>query len=1021
VVSSNALLAIQTPSLVGEWLNGTAAATNLVDVSGYSLAANHGAYIVGNGNLVFTNDVPPGKTGYSAFFYNGDTGLAISNSSTWDANYDSTFDNQINNAFTVSCWGRGFPAGWYPFVSKWGEGRPHNSPDGGWQLRADGNGINPCFTVRDEQIGTFGYGCNTNDATDDMATTLVAGNDGCWHFYSGTFNAVTGIRCLYVDGVLAAQETNNVQYDLASWAHLCIGGKDLPPGNSFGFFSTFEIYDVRIYNYALTNGVLPPSPPPPHLSVQPQSVLVFTNTTAQFRATASGTAPLVYQWTLNGTNVNLLPDSANFTGANSNVLTILNVATNDAGSYQLIVTNLYGSAISSNAFLTIEQPALVGEWFAGNTNLADVSGYQPAGTHDGYVIAGSYSFSSDVPPLRPGKSLNIAANSGIAISNSSTLDAAYTNTFDDTIHDAMSVTFWAKGFPGSWSWNPCVSKYGEGPGWQFREGGGPGQIPCWTVRDNGTGVFVQGAGPGWAMGGDLDDLHAATGVGGGASYYNVDNNWHFYAGTFDANTTLRNLYIDGVLWGQETNNMQYNMAPAEHLVIGAKDSPPGNNYGSYGGPFNIYDVRIYNYALTQQQVQPPHPPPGPTPPQITQQPPGSINTTCVGVTVQIGAIAGGGGPLTNQWQFNGTNLVDGNYGGVVISGSQSIAPASGFETTLLTIANVTTNYSGVYTLIVSDANGSVVSSNANLTVGTDSVAPVPAGALVGEWLNGTNSLADTSGYSPAGTHDAKVQSGAVWWTNDVPPIAPPGSQSLYFNNAGLTVSNSSTLDANYTNTFDLAISNSMTIECWAKGWPGSWNPFVSKYGENGIGWQLRCDGWNTACWTVRAPTGGGDMGAPATSNDSFWHHYAGTYDVTSGLMKLYIDGVLAVTWTGVGPYNLSPPSHLMIGARDGGGNAFGNYYSGEIYGVQIYDTALSADQVNASLVSPVTVPPTFSGPIAITSGPSGSQLVLKWPYGTLLQATNVAGPWTPVAGAVSPYTNLINMTAPNMFYKLSNP
>jgi hypothetical protein len=73
------------------------------------------------------------------------------------------------------------------------------------------------------------------------------------------------------------------------------------------------------------------------------------------------------------------------------------------------------------------------------------------------------------------------------------------------------------------------------------------------------------------------------------------------------------------------------------------------------------------------------------------------------------------------------------------------------------------------------------------------------------------------------------------------------------------------------------------------------------------------------------------------------------------------------------------------------------------------------------LVSPVTGSPAFSGPIAITSGPSGSQLVLTWPYGMLLQATNVAGPWTPVAGAVSPYTNLINMTAPNMFYKLSNP
>jgi hypothetical protein len=766
---------------------------------------------------------------------------------------------------------------------------------------------------------------------------------------------------------------------------------------------------------------------PAVINGQPQTVLSFTNLPAQFSATVGGTLPLKFQWQFNGTNIQNLADSTNFTGANSSTLHVLNVSLQDAGAYRLIASNVILSvtytAISSNALLNIALPSLVGQWVNGtdiSTNLVDVSGFSPAGTHDGYVIAGSYSFSSDVPPLRPGLSLNIAASSGIAISNSSTLDAAYTNTFDNMIGGSMTVAFWAKGAAGSWSWNPWVSKYGEGPGWQFREGGGPGQIPCWTVRDNGAGSFVQGCGPGWAMGGDLDDLHAATGAGGSASYYSIDSNWHFYVGTYDVHTTLRNLYIDGVLWGQETNNMQYNMAPAEHVVLGAKDQPPGNNYGSYGGPFNLYDVRIYNYALTQPQVLALLAIPASAAPQITQQPPATNSTTCVGVTVQIGAIAGGGGPLTNQWQLNGTNLVDGNYGGVVISGSKSIAAASGFETTLLTIYNVTTNYDGVYTLIVSDANSSVVSSNSILIVGTDSVVAVPAGTLVGEWLNiGTNnSLADTSGYSPAGTHDAKVQSGAVWWTNDVPPIAPPGSQSLYFNGAGLTISNSSTLDGAYVNTFDLAISNSMTVECWAKGWPGSWNPWVSKYGENGYGWQLRCDGWNTPCFTVRPA---GDMGAPATSNDGFWHHYAGTYDVTSGLMKLYVDDNLVVTWASVAQEALSPASHLMIGARDGGGNAFGNYYSGEIYGVQIYDTALSADQVSVAMTAPWATPPAgppgWSGTIAV----NGNQVTLAWTNGTLLSSTNVAGPWTPVPGATSPYTGIIDAATPNVFFILSNP
>ena len=212
---------------------------------------------------------------------------------------------------------------------------------------------------------------------------------------------------------------------------------------------------------------------------------------------------------------------------------------------------------------------------------------------------------------------------------------------------------------------------------------------------------------------------------------------------------------------------------------------------------------------------------------------------------------------------------------------------------------MTTNFQGVYTLTVSNAFGGAASSGTTLTVGTYySFANPPAGTLVGAWLTGTADLNDHSGYSPAGTHDASVQSGSVSWTNDVPLIAAPGSYSLYFNNAGLEVSNSSTLDAGYTNTFDYAISNSMTVMCWAKGMPGGWNPWVSKYGENGFGWQLCADGWDTPCWTIRGTGGTEDMGAPNSSDDGYWHFYAGTYDVVSGVRNLYVDGMLVATQTG---------------------------------------------------------------------------------------------------------------------------
>ena len=340
-------VSITIPSLVGQWLNG---AGNFAEVSGYSPAGKHDGYIVGAGNYLFTNDVPPGKSGQSPYFPSGDTGIAISNSATLDASYTNTFDNPINSAFSVTCWAKGFPGQWSPWVSKYGES------EAGWQLRNDGSVNNgqtwSCFTVRTGSVGTVTLGANTYNNPDDLGTRSIQSNDGNWHCYAGVFSSVTGQRSLYIDGVLAAQETGNAAYDLAAAEHLCIGAKDSPPGNSFGNFSAFKIYDARIYNYALTAaGVTQASGGiPPVITAQPQSIVAAPGTNAQMNATVGGYPPLFFQWQLDGTN---LMDGANFSGANSNTLTILNVAQADVGSYQLIVTNAYGMATSSNATLTL--------------------------------------------------------------------------------------------------------------------------------------------------------------------------------------------------------------------------------------------------------------------------------------------------------------------------------------------------------------------------------------------------------------------------------------------------------------------------------------------------------------------------------------------------------------------------------------------------------------------------------------------------------------------------------------------
>jgi hypothetical protein len=339
---------------------------------------------------------------------------------------------------------------------------------------------------------------------------------------------------------------------------------------------------------------------------------------------------------------------------------------------------------------------------------------------------------------------------------------------------------------------------------------------------------------------------------------------------------------------------------------------------------------------------------------------------------------------------------------------------------VLTIANVTTNLQGTFNLVASNPNGFAVSSNSVLTV-VPTVAPA-ATNLVGAWITGAANLVDTSGYSPAGSHDGygvtgtSTPSSAYAFTNDVPPGKT--GLALWFNNgaSGISISNSASADTAYTNTFDDGLTNAMTVVFWAKGWPsGQWNPWVSKYGEGGQGWQFRRNGGTTvSTWTIRGTGGTEDMNATIGSNDGKWHHYAGTYDFATGTRNMYVDGVLAASQTGQGPYAMAASSHLAFGARDNGGNNFGNYYNGELYGIRIYNVALTPAQINNFRLPTV---PSFIDPKPIRNG---NQMVLRWDTGTLQQSTNLLGPWVPT-GATSPYTNDVTTNAPQLYYRVSNP
>src|SRR4030095_6391503 len=86
------------------------------------------------------------------------------------------------------------------------------------------------------------------------------------------------------------------------------------------------------------------TPMRPTIITQPQSQTVPEGSDVTFSVTATGTEPLRYRWRRNGVT---LP------GATNSSLTLFSVTSSNAGNYSVIVTNIAGSAISSNAVLTV--------------------------------------------------------------------------------------------------------------------------------------------------------------------------------------------------------------------------------------------------------------------------------------------------------------------------------------------------------------------------------------------------------------------------------------------------------------------------------------------------------------------------------------------------------------------------------------------------------------------------------------------------------------------------------------------
>jgi hypothetical protein len=222
--------------------------------------------------------------------------------------------------------------------------------------------------------------------------------------------------------------------------------------NLSAFFKTDAALDSRSASAAWDMGALLPDSGGIVFVVQPLSQNVALGSTVSFLVAAVGTPLPTYQWQKNG---------ANILGATAPTLTLANVSSVSAGTYDAVASNSSGSSVSEGASLTVmtppaitSQPASQSVSVGANVAFVVSASGNPTPTYrwqkngaalsDGGDIAGSESSTlslSDVTSANVGSYVAIATNSiGSTSSNAASLTVASTSTPTPVITSGKSAT-----------------------------------------------------------------------------------------------------------------------------------------------------------------------------------------------------------------------------------------------------------------------------------------------------------------------------------------------------------------------------------------------------------------------------------------------------------------------------------------------------------------------------------------------------------------------------------------------------
>jgi hypothetical protein len=621
--------AIIQPAIIGHWLSG---AQSLADTALYVGQGVHDGSAsagtsIGTATAHYANDAPTAFLNANPSLYCLDLtannyAVTISNSSTLvsgstaDATYQPTFDENIANAFSVTFWAKGTIGSWNPWVSKQGD----VSGAHGWSIRQHSGDGYPCFTLRDTPNNVNADEGNSANLVNTYGTPSFAST---WHYFAATYDGQAGLRKLFIDGQISAMFPQDYgPMGVAYASYLVLGGVDNCSADltasanaspNIGSYFAGKLFDVRMFNYPLKASEIQAIMVPPNaaaFTAAADTPVLTVGDTGRVSFSLPSGANASQEVIVTVTNQN--PSVVSIVGApgNANVFTL----TFPAGSYpseQLTVTGLSPGAatisFSAPSFTTaaatvqVYAQTLVGHWIVGATNLAEVSGFMPTGTHDGFTTGSApgslyANGAGNVPTGFSGYSIAFNGAYALRIMNSSAVipaqlnSANYQPTFDDLLCNHMTVAFWVKvpanGASGSVAFvSKCGTTYDIG--FQVRRYNSTADAD-FTIRQDSLHDFD-------------DDIQGTITV--------FDGNWHHIATVYDGVGGTRRAYVDGNL--DSAINLTgdfgpYSMARNHYLDIGTDESstvnsPSSGNNGYLNG--NMYDVRIYNYPLTQAQVQ----------------------------------------------------------------------------------------------------------------------------------------------------------------------------------------------------------------------------------------------------------------------------------------------------------------------------------------------------------------------------------------------------------------------------------